>query len=447
MVISERFDDKLVISLIALLLSSASAVEKPTSLQKTCVTEECHADYNKKAYVHGPVGLGECDSCHKPLEVEQHTWQFARKKEDLCEYCHLEQTAKENVHEPLKTENCVQCHDPHSSDSKSLIREKTIAGLCNNCHKVADQAEFLHGPVAVGECTVCHDAHSSDFTMLMTVEPSELCLSCHIVTKDEMERFEFVHEPVKGKCVGCHDAHGANNAMMVKAEAPELCYPCHEDIKKIVETARYKHSIVKKKGGCLNCHTPHASTIQNGLKDDPMVLCTSCHDKPVGVTKDLILPAFTAEIKGKKFLHGPVRQKDCKGCHISHGGEYFRLLAKEYPPQFYAPFDTKNYELCFGCHPETLVLTKQTSELTDFRNGNVNLHYLHVNKPRRGRTCRSCHATHGSNLPKHIRKSVPYGMWDLPIQFEKTETGGSCKPGCHLPFAYDRKSPVVYGKR
>jgi hypothetical protein len=37
-------------------------------------------------------------------------------------------------------------------------------------------------------------------------------------------------------------------------------------------------------------------------------------------------------------------------------------------------------------------------------------------------------------------------MWDLPIQFEKTETGGGCKPGCHLPFAYDRESPVEYKK-
>jgi hypothetical protein len=111
---------------------------------------------------------------------------------------------------------------------------------------------------------------------------------------------------------------------------------------------------------------------------------------------------------------------------------------------FYSPFSTDKYALCFSCHPESLVLTERTSELTDFRNGDLNLHYVHVNKERQGRTCRACHATHASDLPKHIRESVPYGVWNLPIRYEKTETGGGCRPGCHQPFTYDRKAPVTY---
>ncbi|MHC4911899.1 MAG: cytochrome c3 family protein [Planctomycetota bacterium] len=441
----ERFSEKSVILLICVLASTVLAVEKPTTRQKTCVTEECHSDYSKKAYVHGPVGLGDCKSCHESVEPKEHTWQLVREGRDLCEYCHLEQTAKKNVHEPLKTGNCLECHDAHSSDNKFLIGEATVAGLCENCHKIGQDLKFLHGPVAVGECTVCHTSHSSDYENLLTAEPVELCFSCHVVTKGELDKFEFVHEPVKTDCAGCHSGHGANNMMMLKEQAPGLCYhQCHEDIKEIAETAKYRHSAMAKEGGCTFCHTPHASTVRYMLKEDPMSLCLSCHDKPVGVRKDEILGAFTKEIAGRKFLHGPVAEKDCKGCHISHGSEYFRLLAKEYPPEFYAPFNKENYALCFSCHAESLVLTRDTTELTDFRNGDSNLHYLHVNKARKGRTCRSCHATHASNLPKHIRESVPYGTWQLPIQFEKTETGGSCKPGCHVPFAYDRESPVVY---
>ena len=86
--------------------------------------------------------------------------------------------------------------------------------------------------------------------------------------------------------------------------------------------------------------------------------------------------------------------------------------------------------------------TQTTLELTDFRNGEDNLHYLHVKDDTRGRTCRACHATHASDLPKNIRETVPYGMWELPIGFKKTDTGGSCSPGCHLPKSYDRKDPV-----
>jgi predicted CXXCH cytochrome family protein len=242
------------------------------------------------------------------------------------------------------------------------------------------------------------------------------------MTKDELKNFEFVHEPAANNCIGCHSGHGANNSQMLKSEAPGLCYPCHEDIKKIAESSKHPHTVVTEAGGCLKCHTPHASTIRYGLKDTPSALCEACHDKPIQMDEDKVIESFTAEVKNKKFLHGPVGQKDCKGCHTGHGSGHFRLLVEEYPPQFYAPFKKENYALCFSCHPETVVLTKETTDLTDFRNGNVNLHFLHVNKEQRGRTCRSCHATHASNLPKHIRKSVPYGMWDLPIGFKKTDT-------------------------
>lgn len=440
----DKLISKAAFLIICVFISATAGVEKPTTLQKTCVTKECHADYGKKPYIHGPVALGDCTACHKPLDPNEHTWRLVRQGTDLCAYCHLEQTTKKNIHEPLKTGDCLQCHDAHSSDSKFLIAKETVAGLCQDCHQTAKGLKFPHGPVAIGECSVCHESHSSDYDNLLTTEPNELCFSCHVVTRDELKKFEFVHEPARNNCMGCHDAHGASNAMMLTDEAPQLCYSCHENIKEIAETAKYKHSAVTEEKSCMYCHTPHASTVRFELKDTPMALCTSCHDKPISMGKDKILPALTEEIDNKKFLHGPVAENDCSGCHLSHGSDHFRLLVKEYPPEFYAPFNRENYKLCFNCHPESIVLTKETSDLTDFRNGNLNLHYLHVNKESRGRTCRACHATHASNQPKHIRESVLYGMWELPIQFEKTETGGSCKPGCHLPFAYDRKTPVVY---
>jgi len=430
-----------------ILISSGRAVEKPTTPQKTCVTEECHADYGKKAFVHGPVGLGDCKACHKPLNPEEHTYEFDRKGRDLCEYCHLDQATKKNVHEPLKTGECIECHDPHSSDSKFLIPEKTVAALCAKCHRVTEGFAFLHGPTAVGECTVCHQSHSSDYPKLLVSDHAELCFSCHVVTQSELKKYEFVHEPAKNDCIGCHDPHGGSDSKLVKSLTPFLCYTCHKDIQRIAENSDYQHSIVGDIGGCINCHTPHGSSVKFMLKKDAASLCMACHDKPVAVSKDEILPAFTDQIKDMQFLHGPVAQNDCSGCHVTHGSDHFRLLAKEYPPQFYAPFSKENYALCFSCHPESVVLTRETSDLTDFRNGSLNLHYVHVNKPDKGRTCRSCHATHASNLPKHIRDSVPYGVWKLPIKFEKTETGGSCAPGCHLPYTYDRQSPAVYEKR
>ncbi|MHC4556664.1 MAG: cytochrome c3 family protein [Planctomycetota bacterium] len=436
--------DKWAIILICVLISNGLAVEKPTTLQETCVTEECHADYSKKAFVHGPIGLGDCKSCHKPLKPEEHTWQYVRKGKDLCEYCHLDQATKKIVHEPLKTGDCIQCHDPHSSDNKFLIQEKTIASLCNNCHKITEGLQFLHGPTAVGECTVCHKSHSSDYKDLLVSDHAQLCFSCHVVTQNELKKYEFVHEPTKNDCIGCHDPHGGSDSNMVKDLAPFLCYTCHKDIQKIAENSPYQHSVVGDIDGCMNCHTPHASTVKFLLKKDATSLCITCHDKPQEIGDGEVLPAFTDELKGKKSLHGPVAENDCSGCHVTHGSKHFRLLAKKYPPIFYAPFSEENYELCFDCHAKSLVLNAKTNDLTDFRNGNINLHFLHVNKERRGRTCRACHQTHASNLPKHIRESVPYGTWDLPVGFTKTETGGSCKSGCHMPTDYDRNNPADY---
>jgi len=441
--IAGNLGSRMIVLLFAALVASAAAVEKPTSPQKTCVTDECHAAYGQKVHVHGPVALGDCKSCHKSVDPKEHTWQLLREGKELCSFCHLEQVAKKNIHEPLKKGNCTQCHDPHSSDNKFLLPKKTIAELCESCHQSTKGLKFLHGPMAVGDCTICHASHSADHKHLLNSEPTELCFSCHTTTRMELNKFEFIHEPAKNNCTGCHSGHGADNAMMLKARAPQLCFPCHADVQQAALDAKVKHGVVLEEGGCIKCHTPHASTVRYGLKLDPATLCLSCHDKPIGIRKDETMGAFTKEIAGKKFLHGPVAQKDCKGCHISHGSDHFRLLAKEYPSQFYAPFSVSTYELCFSCHPQSLVLNKNTTDLTDFRNGELNLHYIHVNQPERGRTCRSCHETHASNLPKHIRETAPYGMWNMPIQFTKTDTGGSCKPGCHLPTGYDRETPIV----
>jgi len=105
---------------------------------------------------------------------------------------------------------------------------------------------------------------------------------------------------------------------------------------------------------------------------------------------------------------------------------------------FYMGFNVENYNLCFSCHDKAIVQDPETTKLTNFRNGEINLHFKHVNKPEKGRTCRACHETHASNHPKHIRESVPFGTWELPVNYQKTETGGSCAPGCHKLKKYDR---------
>jgi predicted CXXCH cytochrome family protein len=90
-----------------------------------------------------------------------------------------------------------------------------------------------------------------------------------------------------------------------------------------------------------------------------------------------------------------------------------------------------------------MVQFEKTTKLTGFRDGATNLHYLHVNKPVKGRVCSDCHDPHAGNNEKFIKDQVGFGGWQMPIRFQKTETGGSCYPGCHKLQTYDREKPVL----
>jgi predicted CXXCH cytochrome family protein len=147
-----------------------------------------------------------------------------------------------------------------------------------------------------------------------------------------------------------------------------------------------------------------------------------------------------------KFKHGAIRSGECSACHNAHGANQHSLLVRDFPASSYANFDLKKYDLCFAsCHSPQMVLLAKTTSLTNFRNGDDNLHFVHVNRSEKGRSCKTCHAVHGSNLPNHMASEVPFERsdWAMPIEFQKSGTGGSCTPGCHAPRTYDRNAALT----
>ncbi len=171
-------------------------------------------------------------------------------------------------------------------------------------------------------------------------------------------------------------------------------------------------------------------------------LCLSCHNKPLKSGGGQVLNMAQLLLDNPNH-HGPIAQKDCTSCHGVHGGENFRMLVEAFPAGFYAPFDEDRYALCFSCHEPELALDEETDTTTNFRNGKENLHYRHVNRKVKGRTCRACHNVHASRREKFITETVPFGEWQLPLNYQQTSTGGSCQPGCHRKYRYDREKPVV----
>ena len=450
--------ERVVLFIVLVLICSAAVIisgteshsQEKKSAENTvsCITAKCHADLTKVKYVHGPVAEGECSLCHG--ESKGHIKDPKKNKfkeiEDVsaaCYDCHDAFEAKKFIHSPVEEGECTSCHNPHGSNFKFQMVSKG-GDACFECHDdEIIKEKWVHGPAAVGGCIACHEPHVSDHEKNLRAKGSELCFMCHVDKAESLNTAAFVHKPVSEDCTGCHNPHSAAKEFMLESGSPELCLGCHEDKKEQISKVSVKHGALERDKSCLNCHDAHMSQIAKNLIMEPMDLCLSCHNQEYKREKGKSVANITKWLAENKDHHGPIKQKDCSGCHDPHGSNSFRILRNDYPPTFYKPFAVENYNLCFGCHEKTIALNPDTTKLTNFRNGNQNLHFLHVNKAVKGRTCRACHETHASNFPKHIRESVPFGAWDLPVNYEMTESGGSCAPGCHKLKQYDRVKKVM----
>lgn len=429
----------LAFSLFLLLTFSERNTLAATAAVNACVTEKCHSSMGKDKFVHGPVASGDCTFCHKP--VSKHSFEPIKDVAELCYQCHGKLNTQKTVHKPVKEGKCTVCHNPHQSPNKFQLIESG-SNLCLKCHnkQIAD-GKFVHGPVSVGDCRACHNPHQGDFPKMLTAAGNELCFSCHSDKAEELKNSKVVHPPVLADCIGCHSPHSSAYKYNLVAEASlDLCFTCHTDKKKEIMEAAVKHGGLETEKKCLACHNPHYSNYPRMLVMQPFNLCLSCHDREYTKASGKVADMKTWLDKHTDW-HGPVREKDCTSCHNAHGSQNFRILRESFPPIFYDNYNTDDYKLCFMCHERSIAQDASTTALTGFRNGRQNLHHVHVNRPK-GRTCRACHDAHASNNPSHIRDSVPFGAWALPINYTKTKTGGQCLPGCHQLFKYDRDKPV-----
>lgn len=302
-----------------------------------------------------------------------------------------------------------------------------IPDACNTrCHKSKVREQFVHGPVGADDCIACHRPVSGEHprdrgVFRLAGEREKLCYLCH----EEKAVRRVVHPPVaQGDCLACHDPHQSPYAMQLKGLGSELCFRCHD---KEPFKQSHGHAPVAS-GNCLQCHDPHQSDNRFLLKADGAGLCFLCHDKnlALGVSK-----------------HKPVAEGECVKCHAPHGSAWPKLLKDAFPAPFYLSYAQDNFALCFDCHEKNIAQDRRTDTLTGFRNGDFNLHYLHINKPDKGRSCKTCHDPHAARQQRLIKEHIPgFGTWEIPIRYTKTETGGTCVVGCHKPKTYDRVRPV-----
>jgi len=423
------------------IFNSQNQPPAPQALSQSCTTE-CHLDIIAHKVMHGP-SLTKCDSCHVQGNAKEHKFYYIVPKEELCARCH--RLPHENtMHPPAQQGRCLDCHDPHGSDFPKALVADPRRELCAKCHTQNFwAAKFVHGPVAAGACVICHKPHSSQEPGLLTTDQKSLCLSCHDEVLAQGQQGMHMHAALEQGCTRCHDPHASDHKYQLREQAPALCLSCHKEyFDQTIAGAAVVHGAVLAEGGCTTCHEPHSSRLPSLQRGTQPQSCLLCHNKIMTDAAGATIADMASLLALNPDHHGPIREGACTACHEPHAGQRFRLLKDEYPPQFYAPFDIKTFTLCFRCHIPDLVLKEAGRGLTQFRDGDRNLHYLHVNQEK-GRTCRACHEVHASKRPAHIREAVPFGSagWLLEINFKQLPDGGTCAPGCHTERTYNRGKP------
>ncbi|UCH79649.1 MAG: hypothetical protein JSW20_07780 [Nitrospiraceae bacterium] len=408
-------------------ISSRAEFLSHTKDSDACLTDTCHADMTRnKQFLHKPVTEDRCSSCHRADSYPDKLG--IKSRNHMCSECHKkmedEVLTSKFIHGPVKSGDCLACHDPHDSDQPFFLR-RPYSQLCSTCHKLEKmvKGKSVHQPVKDGNCGLCHDPHASDYNFRLTAFGANLCVGCHDNFVTGMTK-QHIHEPLlKTGCSDCHDPHSGEDSIRLKSPAEEICFRCHKEKKTEVDHYAISHEPAVK-GHCTACHSPHFSDNSFLLSDQQNALCYACH-------KD------SKERDSRRFKHGPVVQGNCSACHNPHGSDNAYILRLAFPHTFYSVYEKGKYDLCFFCHKEAMVTVKETTTVTNFRNGKKNLHWFHVNQEK-GRTCRACHDVHASNHEGRIRDEFPFGNVRIPMEYSQTETGGSCLPGCHREKAYDR---------
>lgn len=154
-----------------------------------------------------------------------------------CSTCHRERALGDYIHGPVEMKECGTCH-AWSADKKAVTVEAGVPGVCVTCHGDKQAAiDSLASPHAVaGECVTCHSPHASDKAHLLKDDTNALCRGCH-------EGFDLNHpvgrHPVRFKtvaatgkeisCASCHNPHGGAHPKLLVAsnKAAELCAQCH----------------------------------------------------------------------------------------------------------------------------------------------------------------------------------------------------------------------------
>lgn len=430
---------------------SAKGIQKTTSVHATrpaarpaqvvrfeegCVTAACHPGLQQTAR----PAHSACDACHEP-DAGGHVYPLRHPSDQVCRGCHETARANASAHDEAFDEGCTACHQPHTDAGVAMLRGKSAAETCVQCHPSV-HAAVPHPPFANGECGTCHESHGTPFRSLMGHETIEKgCSLCHAEAVQRVAGSPNSHRGVKGSCSGCHDAHGSDVKGLLATSPRAACIACHPGVDAPAGGGKPVHHPVLQGERCEQCHDPHGSTIPGMLKEPATRTCLNCHGTDVHATDGRTLAAIPEPGESQsKGGHG-----SCGPCHTVHGGSDEALMRARASMVPIGSFQASNYAMCFGCHDQSIADERGA---TWFRDGDRNLHALHLRAGDQSRGCAACHVVHAAAEPRLIAKQVKFegSGWQMEMRFELTRKGGRCGAGCHEALEYSREHGGARGR-
>lgn len=205
-------------------------------------------------------------------------------------------------------------------------------------------------------------------------------------------------------CVGVI-SHAQDNALKFKLKPGangKLCLGCHTAFKEKLAKP-FIHTPLKQ-GDCTGCHSPHTSSHGKLLTADADRICDTCHKSMVPT--------------GARSVHKVVAEGGCRKCHDPHAADNKFNLVKG------------GNDLCFECHKGMAeTITKVKFKHNPVTKGCLVCHDPHASgkaefllKNGVPALCVGCHKT---DLPSFVKKHMGY-----PV------ANARCT-GCHDPHGSD----------
>jgi len=246
-----------------------------------------------------------------------------------------------------------------------------------------------------------------------TALANQSCITskCH----SNIKKYKYLHGPVGAmECNICHQATSKQIKKHINRPKSFVDFQSPTGEKNICVMChdnkwkgKYIHEPVAD-GDCTGCHNPHGGPNRFFIQSKKESdTCFQCHENNKTV---------------KKFLHGPVSAGECTSCHTPHASNYKFQLKKN------------TDEICYNCHTDKKIWQKYPVKHMPFVRGCTKCHDAHnsdvkmqLKAKSEKELCLKCH----SKIKKHekIVKEIKSSKYPHRPVFK-----GKCGK-CHNPHA------------